>query len=464
MPNYISAARQAITGKRRGSMVAVLASGSTQLVIVFAIGHAVNFVLQVTLARWMGVSEYGTYATVINWVALLTTVSSFGLDSSALRFVPQYVTSQLHASARGFIRWAYGVSLVSSVVLAATASAFILLRSGGSPGAGSTALLIGLWTLPASTIIDYQTSLGRAYRRLVLAFAPTRIFRYLIVFVGILILLLLGARATSRNLIVISVVLLSLVAFGQWLMLRRVEPDTITSAQPVYDPRTWARVAIPLLGVTLCLELMRRVDVLMVSGMMESSSVGVYNVAKRIAGLMTFFQLAVNGMAAPMISAAHTERNKERLQTLFSVSAHITFWPTLILAGAITLLSGQLLQLFGPEFAEARTPLLILLVAQLVNASCGLVSSALAMTGRERDSLRVFAICAALNIVTVYIGIRVAGINGAAIATAGTIVTWNVWLHVLSVRHLGVYPSVIAWFIQQRKLRRKSTGEGPDSA
>jgi O-antigen/teichoic acid export membrane protein len=238
-------------------------------------------------------------------------------------------------------------------------------------------------------------------------------------------------------------------------MLRRAAPKAIASAEPNYDTRGWTRVALPLLGVTLCLEVMRRADILIVDAMMDGESVGIFNVAKRIADLVTFFQLTVNGMAAPMISAAYSEQNRQRLQRLFLIAAHITFWPTLLLALCIAILSGPLLRLFGPEFAAARIPLLILLGAQLVNASCGLAGNALAMTGRERDCARVYAICAVLSICSVYVGVRVAGVNGAAFATAAIVIIWNVWLHSLSVRHLGVYPSVIAWFIRQKLWRRR---------
>lgn len=464
MLGYVARAREAFGATRRGETLSILARGSTQALIIFAIGHGLNFLVQIALARWMGVSEYGAYASVINWVTLLTAVASFGLDASVLRFVPQYIATRAYAAAHGYIRWAYGVTLVSSLVVAIAASGFILLISGGRPGLGQTTMMIGIWSVPASAMIDFQTGLGRAYRRVILAYTPSRILRHVIIFLGVVLLVLAGAGETSRNLVIMNVAFLSMLALGQWWQLNRVEPSAISVAPPAYDAREWTRVAIPLLGITLFLDLIRRTDILMISGLMDSASVGEYTVATRIAGLVTFFQMAVNGMATPMISAAHTEGNKRRMQHVFTIAAHITFWPTLLLAVALAVLSGQLLRLFGPGFADARTPLLILLAAQLVNASCGLVGSALAMTGRERDSLRVYATCAGLNIVAVYAGIRVAGINGAAVAAAGTVVTWNIWLHILSVRYLGVYPSVIAWFIRQRTMRRDPSGKGQDSA
>jgi len=51
-----------------------------------------------------------------------------------------------------------------------------------------------------------------------------------------------------------------------------------------------------------------------------------------------------------------------------------------------------------------------------------------------------------LNLILNAILIPTIGIMGGAIATALTMALWNVWLHQLVVKHLGVQPSIISTF------------------
>ena len=79
------------------------------------------------------------------------------------------------------------------------------------------------------------------------------------------------------------------------------------------------------------------------------------------------------------------------------------------------------------------------------------------MTGHERDAFRVYGISAILNVIAVFVGIQFGGIVGAAIASSITIVTWNVWLHALSVRHLDIHPSILSIVGYRRQQRDRNS-------
>jgi O-antigen/teichoic acid export membrane protein len=168
-----------------------------------------------------------------------------------------------------------------------------------------------------------------------------------------------------------------------------------------------------------------------------------------------------------MISQYYARNDRRNLKRLVKLVAHVTFWPSLLIAGVFAIFATQLLGLFGGGFGEGRAPLIILLVGQTINAAAGSVSFILNMTGHERDAFRVYAVSAAINIVAVYVGIELGGIVGAAIASSVTVALWNIWLHALSVRYLGVYPSVVTFerFRKRRgepDTRRDSDIEGDD--
>ena len=80
---------------------------------------------------------------------------------------------------------------------------------------------------------------------------------------------------------------------------------------------------------------------------------------------------------------------------------------------------------FGAEYESAYVPLLILCTGQLVNAAMGSVASLLNMTGHERDTMVIIVAGAILNVILNFCLTPVWGMTGAAVATAATLVVWN---------------------------------------
>ena len=96
---------------------------------------------------------------------------------------------------------------------------------------------------------------------------------------------------------------------------------------------------------------------------------------------------------------------------------------------------------FGPEYAGAYIPLLILCIGQLVNAATGSVASLLNMTGHERDTMQSALAGAVTNIVLNVTLTPMWGMNGAAAATAATLIVWNMMMWHKVRKRLGIEAS-----------------------
>ena len=105
--------------------------------------------------------------------------------------------------------------------------------------------------------------------------------------------------------------------------------------------------------------------------------------------------------------------------------------------------------LFGEPYLPAYVPLVILASGQLINVAFGSVGQFLTMTGHERDSLSSLGLSAVANVALNAILIPRYGGVGAAIATALSVVIWNVLLSIRLYRRLGLTPGPL-------KLGRKS--------
>ena len=93
---------------------------------------------------------------------------------------------------------------------------------------------------------------------------------------------------------------------------------------------------------------------------------------------------------------------------------------------------------FGAAYGGSGAALGILAIGQLCDAAFGSVVFLLNMTGHERDTVRGLSIGVVVNALLNLALIPLFGINGAAAATALTLLIWNVLLWRAVRRRLGI--------------------------
>jgi len=131
-------------------------------------------------------------------------------------------------------------------------------------------------------------------------------------------------------------------------------------------------------------------------------------------------------MIAPKFSELYYSGKLNELFQVARKSTKMIFWSTApILISLIVFGKFVLLNFFGLNFIKSYTPLLIIIVGQFINAICGPVGYFLNMTGNERFVSFVILISCIINIVLGYALIPKYGINGSAVASAISIIFWN---------------------------------------
>jgi O-antigen/teichoic acid export membrane protein len=112
---------------------------------------------------------------------------------------------------------------------------------------------------------------------------------------------------------------------------------------------------------------------------------------------------------------------------------------------AIGMLGGSrwLLLLYGPTFTQGQTALIILGIGQFYNVLAGPVGWLLLMTGNERDTVTSLVASVTVNAV-LNLGLTPhMGLEGAAIASASSIITWNTLMAFFVYKRLGVHSTVL---------------------
>jgi len=430
-------------------IMATLARGAGAAFLIQAAGMSLKYLTQVLFARWMGTVEYGMYAYAFTWAKLLALLAGMGFTTSVLRFVPQYLASHDWGRLRGVIRRSQQLTLVSGIVLSGL-GALLLLSFHQEEGA-ARALLAGLVLVPLLALVNLQMEITRGMQYIALAYAPPMVVHPLLSVAAAF--LIFRATDTLTGVAVLGAVAagLSLVLAMQAWGLGRTQPKETSCVRAIYETVEWLRVSFPLLAIALFLVVLNQADIIVLGMFLGPKAAGIYTAATRTAALVSFFLVAVNAIAAPMISSLHSTGDRLGLQRMVRVAAQWMVWPSLAATLVLVLFGEPILGIFGPEFTQGRWAVALLALGQLVNAGVGPVGYLMSLTGHQGLSARVHGLSALINVVLNAVLVPLWGLIGAALATTATMVLWNVWLYILVRKLLGVDP--VAFSIIGKKGR-----------
>lgn len=443
--------RSAQTFRRSNALSAKLARGAMLTFALEVGGISLAYLFEVVLARAVGIDAFGTYAYGLSWATFLAVFVSLGFPVALLRFVPELTVKGKLGEVKGLVAGSLLMTFAVSIIVTGLAAGAVLGFGLGSEHGHYVALAIGIGLLPLLVMEKILTSLGRAFKRVFLAYAPTRLGRPLLAFAGIGALVALGWRLDLvAAMLVVWFSLAGAVGIQLWLLLKKIPPH-IKSAKAEYRFPAWLSVAFPLLFMHGFLIITKQVDILMIGAFRPPADVGLYRAASKSAIVLSFVLTSVNAVAAPRISALHARGETAKLQALASNVAHLSFWPSLAMAVALVSGGGLILGLFGTEFVAAWGVLSVLALGQLMNAGAGAVGMLANLTGHHRESLRVFGWAALLAVVLNLALIPPLGILGAAIASASVLLFWNVWLHRIVSQRIGVQASIFSTLLRRRR-------------
>ena len=370
-----------------------------------------GFVFHLTAGRGLGPAGYGAFAAALTYAALWAIVMEAGIslalireaaaDRSRLAWMPRLAL------------WKLGLGL--SGMAGALASSWL---TGVSP---DVRLLVGI--MAAAMIGLAAMRLAFAVFRVVGAFeweAALASFQKVLLLLLAIGALLIGSRPVGVAVaFALSYWATAAIALGRaW---REVARNAGAPPEPRLPPPGFLlRVCAPLLAIDLLTGLYVKVDQIILLDLRGPEETGLYAAAARViealilvvGGAMgvLFVRLAATARQQPEVFAAHFARA----------------WRALWVGGLILALNGWLWAAsllpvaFGPAYAPAQAPLLIMLGAVPLAYVNYLLTQSLIATGRERFYAGGIAICAALNVGLNLWLIPSEGASGAAWASVAT--------------------------------------------
>ena len=403
-----------------------------------------SMLTSLVLARVLGVAGYGTYTYTMAWISLLSIPAQFGLDRLLVRNMAAYQAQGAWGLMRGLLRWADLVVLSVSLGMAllTMAVAWVLVERWHMQA--FSALWVVPLILPLLSLMGLKSGALQGLHHVVVSRLPEMLLRPLafLVFIGGAYVFLGGRLsvdwAVAMNALAVGVSLLITV-----YLLRQRFPQSAKEAIPTYQTPAWVRSALPLTLIGGMNVINHRFDTLMLGALVGPEAVGIYNVANRGAQLILFIQTTVNLVLAPTIASLYASGNMLRLQRVITKSSRVVLLVSLTSAIILVVFGSEFLSLFGSEFQQGYRTLFILSVGMMLNAAAGAVNVILIMTKYERDAAVGVGASAGLNVLLNAAFIPQWGAEGAALATAISMIVRNLALALWVYRKLGIHSTAL---------------------
>jgi O-antigen/teichoic acid export membrane protein len=419
-----------------------LIRGSTFVFMCRVVGAALTFVSQVLLARWMGASELGIYVLAFSWCILLSSFATLGFPVAAIRFVGGGLATNDPGYIRGFVR--RGAQIVALAGTLIGAVGITMLWSGWllDDTPSRYTLTLALLIVPVFAANTFFAGVANGLSQLPLSFVPANVARPLL-FLALVIATWFTTDILDANRVmslqVLAIFVVSVVTI--WMVRRTV--DGLLDTEPAqYDTRTWARTSAPLLATALFTGYFPEINIILSGAYLPSDQVALFHVSFRLALLVSFALFAVDAVTGPEAARLHMSGDKTALQSVVDRATRLRFGVAVSAVLMFGITGKFLLGLFGEEFVQGYMLLIILAVAQLVQAAVGPVARLMSVSGHQDRCLVVFVVALLVLVALVAVLVPLFGATGAAIAAFIDMTIWALWMRYLVVRHLDIRPRI----------------------
>jgi O-antigen/teichoic acid export membrane protein len=439
--------RQADIKSAIGRVVALFAGASDISVvrrlagtafIIRIVAAALAFLSQIVLARWLGGFEFGIYVYAWTWLLLIGGIGDLGLGSAAQRFIPEYTELKLFALLGGFLTGSRWLALLISTTIASLAVGILALSPLGNSNS-FLPLCLACATLPAFSVANVQSGIARSYNWINLGLAPTYVLRQ------VMLLLLMGlAYAAGLPMDAVTTMLVALITLwtctiGQLVVLNRRLGTLVERGAKAYAPREWLTTSAPIAFVEGFYALLTYCDVIVLTQFRAPQEVAVYYAAAKTLALVAFIHFAVSQTVAHKFTEFHVTGDRKRLSEFLAHAIRLTFWPSLALIAVILAFGELLLRMFGRDFVGGYHLMFIIAIGLLARAAVGPAERLLNMLGERRACVQIYAGSFLINLVLCLALIPYFGANGAATASACSLVFESVCLFLVAKFRLGFH-------------------------
>lgn len=430
-----------------------IAKGTGIVLTGTILGMLLGLVSRIVIVRYVTPSEFGLLYLSLTITGITATIACLGFPVATVRYVAFYLERKDTANVCEAIK----TSLVVSSILGIALFLFIfffadkLARIFNEPQLVPVIKIMS-FIIPARVLISVLVSILRGFEDVTSKIYFQDILPYVtkLPLLGIVILFGWAFKGVVYAALIsfLSVAMLAAV-YSVKKIYPRLQDGKLrsSSSEKSLLRRELVFFALPLF-ITIILQLViSSTDTLMLGYFKTSLVVGFYNAAHPLASYIAVILGASAFIYFPIATALHAQNLTSELKQMYQVTTKWVFSITLPLFLVVFLVPDSTLYfLFGTRYIEAATALRILSVGIFLHTFLGLNVQTLIVLGKARYVMLNNLMVAGLNVVLNLQLIPRFGLEGAAFASAVSLILGNILATGELYKISGIHPFTRNYF------------------
>jgi O-antigen/teichoic acid export membrane protein len=423
------------------SLRRLLITGGVWVLLGKTATAASSLVVYALLARLLTEEAFGAFSKAFTLVMFAALLSQLGLQQAVVRMVAEAMGTARAERARAV------VVLVYRYVFLGVAGVIALLLLG--PGEW---LVGGVWHsgLLASSLGAISAWLGFKSFEVTTSetFRGFKDLRFAALFGGALsgllnagvLLVLWRTRGEADLALVIRVVAATTaVSVACGLLALRLKLGRLPLGGTVRSSEVHA-IAQPLWINGMVVQLQAQSDIWVLGAVIADDRLAIYAAAARVVAMVSQSLILVNLVVPPFIADLYARGERERLERILRTTATMAGIPAFAVLAAFILFGGPILGAVYTEYYTAGATVLALLsVGKLVNVLTGSCGVTMAMTGHQKELLRITVVTTLITVVGNLLVARPWGLTGVAVVVCVGTVIQNVAMWIATRRVTGMW-------------------------
>lgn len=407
-------------------------------------GAGLSYLMFVAFAHLLSAEDYGVFAFSFNLAIVVAAFAGFGYSTAVMRYWPKYLAQGKPYYAKGAIKMGAQLTLVGVATV---------LLVGFLADQFSPKNFLSVAALAATFCVsDFAAGVLRAQQSVVGSMLPRDVLWRILAPLAAFAVIWFGYSLTSSAAVYICAFALLTLLLGQIFLITKSTNRLAGRSPAVSDWAGTRSSLLPLWGAGIVFAMIQQMDVVVVGYLMNGAETGAYFAAQKTATLLSLVLIAGGLVTAPTMASlyekkSHTELQKLCKQLVIAIAAvTLVGFVFLVFSGKI------LLGFFNHNFTSAYSILLILAFGCMIDAVAGPTAYLMQMTAYEKTYLKIMLVCYLLVIMLQFALIPRWGGMGAALASAGGTIVWNLWSIWLLRTKAKIDPSILGlvWSIKSK--------------
>ena len=401
-----------------------IAKGTGIVFIGTLMGMPLAFVGRILLARFFTQAEYGMYSLAFVLLSIFVTISLFGLQDGAARQIAYYRGKNEPLKVKGIIFSSIQIVLITSVILSILLffTSDVLSTKIFHNSALAASLTVFAFAIPFLALIRLFVSIFRGFESVKESVYFQNILRNVLFLAFLTPVILFGLPFIDAIYAFVASIIMTFIVFA-FYVLKKTPWSLRDSKSNLLTTNSGAKelflFSVPLLGSYMLSAFMQWTDTLMLGYFKTSDIVGLYNAAVPLAYIIVTFLYSTHSILIPVVAKLYSQNMMREMKKNYQIITKWVLFAVLPLFFVFTLFPEVILGFFfGANYVNASVVLQILAICFFIHVVLGPSGATLLSMGKSRYILNTTIVGTVLNITLNATLIPIWGIEGAAVATA----------------------------------------------